>query len=50
MFVFPVTMFFCVRVCLFVNFFTVNDFSATTWPRILIFGANIMYLMSCTVY
>ena len=30
-------------VCVYVNFFTVKDFSETTAPRILKFGANIEY-------
>ena len=28
-------------VCLFVNFFSVKDFSATTWVRILKFGTKL---------
>ena len=33
-------MFVCLSVCLSVNFFSVKDFSATTWVRILKFGAK----------
>ena len=28
-------------VCVFVNFFSVKDFSGTTWPRILKFGTKL---------
>ena len=31
----------CLSVCLFVNFFSVKDFSATTWVRILKFGTKL---------
>ena len=31
----------CLFVCLSVNFFSVKDFSATTWVRILIFGTKL---------
>ena len=34
-------MFVCVFVCLFVNFFSVKDFSATTSVRILKFGTKL---------
>ena len=34
-------MFVCLSVCLFVNFFSVNSFSATTWVRILKFGTKL---------
>ena len=34
-------MFVCLSVCLFVNFFSVKDFSATTWVRILKFGTKL---------
>ena len=34
-------MFFCVFVCLSVNFFSVKDFSAITWVRILKFGTKL---------
>ena len=40
---FSVIMFVCLSVCLSVNFFSVKDFSATTWPRILKFGTNVRY-------
>ena len=31
----------CLSVCLSVNFFSVKDFSATTWVRILKFGTKL---------
>ena len=34
-------MFVCLSVCLSVNFFSVKDFSATTWVRILKFGTKL---------
>ena len=34
-------MFVCVFVCLSVNFFSVKDFSATTWTRALKFGTKL---------
>ena len=34
-------MFVCLLVCLSVNFFSVKDFSATTWVRILKFGTKL---------
>ena len=34
-------MFVCVFVCLSINFFSVKDFSATTWVRILKFGTKL---------
>ena len=34
-------MFVCLFVCLSVNFFSVKDFSATTWVRILKFGTKL---------
>ena len=34
-------MLFCLSVCLSVNFFSVKDFSATTWVRILKFGTKL---------
>ena len=34
-------MFVCLFVCLFANFFSVKDFSATTWVRILKFGMKL---------
>ena len=34
-------MFVCISVCLSVNFFSVKDFSATTWVRILKFGTKL---------
>ena len=38
----------CVYVCLCVNFFFFKDFSETTAPRILKFGANVGYdLLHC---
>ena len=40
-FAFSVIMFVCLSVCLFVNFFSVKDFSATTWVRILKFGTKL---------
>ena len=40
-FAFSVLMFVCLLVCLFVNFFSVEDFSATTWVRILKFGTKL---------
>ena len=40
-FVFSVIMFVCLSVCLSVNFFSVKDFSATTWVRILKFGTKL---------
>ena len=39
-FAFSVIMFVCLSVCLSVNFFSVKDFSATTWVRILKFGTK----------
>ena len=45
-FVFSVTMFVCV--CLCVNCLFVKDFSGTTEPRILKFGTNVGYnLLYC---
>ena len=44
-FVFSVTMFVCV--CLCVNFFFVKDFSGTTLPRILKFCTDIVYDLCC---
>ena len=42
MFAFSVIMFVCLSVCLSVNiFFSVKDFSATTWVRILKFGTKL---------
>ena len=38
---FSVIMFVCLFVCLSVNFFSVKDFSATTWVRILKFGTKL---------
>ena len=42
-FAFSVIMFVCLSVCLFVCklFFSVKDFSATTWVRILKFGTRL---------
>ena len=44
-FAFSVIMFVCLSVylsvCLSVNFFSVKDFSATTWVRILKFGTKL---------
>ena len=41
-FAFSVNMFVCLSVCLSVNFFfSVKDFSATTWVRILKFGTKL---------
>ena len=40
-FAFSVILFVCLSVCLSVNFFSVKDFSATTWVRILKFGAKL---------
>ena len=34
-------MFVCLSVCLSVNFFSVKDFSATTWVSILKFGTKL---------
>ena len=34
-------MFVCLSVCLSVNFFSVKDFLATTWVRILKFGTKL---------
>ena len=34
-------MFVCLSFCLSVNFFSVKDFSATTWVRILKFGTKL---------
>ena len=34
-------MFVCLFVCVSVNFFSVKDFSATTWVRILKFGTKL---------
>ena len=34
-------MFVCLLVCLSVNFFSVKDFSATNWVRILKFGTKL---------
>ena len=36
-----VYLFACLCVCLSVNFFSVKDFSATTWVRILKFGTKL---------
>ena len=36
-----VCLFVCLFVCLSVNFFSVKDFSATTWARILKFGTKL---------
>ena len=36
-----VCLFVCLSVCLSVNFFSVKDFSATTWVRILKFGTKL---------
>ena len=36
-----VCWFVCLSVCLFVDFFSVKDFSATTWVRILKFGTKL---------
>ena len=40
-FVFSVTMFVCVYVCVCVNVFSVKDFSVTTEPRILKFSQTL---------
>ena len=40
-FAFSVIMFVCLSVGLSVNFFSVKDFSATTWVRILKFGTKL---------
>ena len=40
-FAFSVIMFVCLLVCLSVNFFSVKDFSATNWVRILKFGTKL---------
>ena len=40
-FAFSVIMFVCLSVCLSVNFFSVKDFSATTWVKILKFGTKL---------
>ena len=40
-FAFSVIMFVCLSVCLSVNFFSVKNFSATTWVRILKFGTKL---------
>ena len=34
-------LFVCLSVCLSVNYFSVKDFSATTWVRILKFGTKL---------
>ena len=36
-----VCLFVCLSICLSVNFFSVKDFSATTWVRILKFGTKL---------
>ena len=40
-FAFSVTMSVCLFVCLFDNFFSVKDFSAATWLRIMKFGTKL---------
>ena len=40
-FAFSVIMFVCLLICLSVIFFSVKDFSATTWVRILKFGTKL---------
>ena len=40
-FAFSVIMFVCLLVCLSVNFFSVKDFSAATWVRILKVGTKL---------